>query len=80
MKTTTIRELRHDTSTVLGWVEQGDTVEVRRRRKPVALLSPVPRAAGVPRPDFLARLREQFGNRELATTATDLLAQERGER
>jgi antitoxin (DNA-binding transcriptional repressor) of toxin-antitoxin stability system len=80
MKTTTIRELRHDTTTVLGWVENGDTVEVRRRRQPVALLTPVPRAVGGPRPDFLGRLREQFGERVLTTTASALLAEERGER
>ena len=31
MKITTIRELKHATSTVLSWVEQGETVEIRRR-------------------------------------------------
>ena len=44
MKTTTIRELKHDTSTVLAWVASGESVEVRRHREPVAILSPAPGA------------------------------------
>jgi len=31
MRTTTIRELKHDTTTVLSWVAGGESVEVRRR-------------------------------------------------
>ncbi len=34
-----IRELKHDTATVLGWVE---AVEIRRRGKLVAVMSPPP--------------------------------------
>ena len=71
MKTTTIRELKHDTTRVLSWVADGQTVEVRRRNDPVALLSPPARRSVVRRPDF-ARLRAIYGKKRLKVTTTDL--------
>jgi len=79
MKTTTIRELRHDTTTVLAWVARGESVEVQRRGEPVAVLSPRKPSARVARPDFLARLRAIYGDKVLPSTATDLIAESRGE-
>jgi prevent-host-death family protein len=79
MKTATIRELRHDTTTVLSWVARGEYVEVQRRGRPVAVLSPRKRPARVARPDFLARLRSIYGDKVLPSTATDLVAESRGE-
>jgi antitoxin (DNA-binding transcriptional repressor) of toxin-antitoxin stability system len=52
MKITTIRELKHDTSTVLGWVAGGESVEVRRRNHPVVILSPPNRLLKNPAPCF----------------------------
>lgn len=81
MKTASIRELKHDTNTVLAWVTSGERVEIQRRGKPVAMLSRPARKAKAPaRPDFAARLKTIYGDKELAVTATDLLAQERGDR
>jgi len=79
MKTTSIRELKHDTTTVLSWVAGGESVEVRRRGVPVAVLSPRKRSARIVRPDFAARLRAIYGDRILPTTASDLIAESRGE-
>ena len=79
MKTATIRELKHTTSAVLDWVEKGERVEIRRRGKPVAVLSR-PVAAKRGKPDFAARLKRIYGAKVLKTTATELLATERGER
>ena len=80
MKTTTIRELRHDTTTVLGWVAGGESVEVQRRGVPVAILSPQRRKNRTVKPDFLARIQATYGDTVLSTTATDLVAKSRGER
>jgi len=80
MKTTTIRELKHATSTVLSWVAEGESVEVRRRRKPVAMLTPIKRRSSIVRPDFLVRLRAIYGPVRLPSTATELVAEARGER
>ena len=79
MKTATIRELKHATSAVLEWVEKGESVEIRRRGKPVAVLSR-PRARRRAKPDFAARLKGIYGNKVLKVTTTELLAAERGER
>jgi prevent-host-death family protein len=79
MKSTTIRELKHNTTTVLAWVAAGDSVEVRRRGVPVAVLTPRTRRARIARPDFAARLRAIYGDRVLATTGTEVVADARGE-
>jgi antitoxin (DNA-binding transcriptional repressor) of toxin-antitoxin stability system len=79
MKTTTIRELKHDTSTVLGWVAAGETVEVRRRNQPVAILSPPKRASRIAKPDFVARLRSVYGSAVLPVTATEIISESRGD-
>ena len=79
MKSTTIRELKHDTSTVLAWVAGGESVEVRRHREPVAILSPVRRAARIVRPDFAARLTAIYGKSRAAITGTELISEARGE-
>lgn len=79
MKSTTIRELKHGTSEVLSWVAQGETVEVRRRNQPVALLTPPPSPEHIERPDFIARLRDIYGDTVLPVTGTDLVAESRGD-
>ena len=80
MKTTTMRELKHETAKVLGWAEAGEEVELTRRGKPIAMLSP-PRPKRKPaRPDFAARLRSIYGDTVLANTATALISEARGER
>jgi antitoxin (DNA-binding transcriptional repressor) of toxin-antitoxin stability system len=79
MRTTTIRELKHNTTTVLSWVAAGESGEVRRRGQPVAVLSPPRRQDAIIRPDFAARLRAAYGDVVLPTTATELIAESRGD-
>ena len=79
MKTTTIRALRHTTSRVLSIVADGESVEVLRRRRPVAILSPPARKTRIVRPDFAARLRTIYGAKVLPTTGTELIAESRGD-
>lgn len=79
MRKTTIRELKHATSAVLEWVAAGETVEVRRRNEPVAILSPPRPTARIARPNFAARLQEIYGTKILRVTATDLLSESRGD-
>ena len=81
VKTASIRELKHDTTTVLGWVAAGEPVEIQKRGQPVALLTrPAARVKRSARPDFAARLKSIYGDKMLADTATQMLADERGER
>ena len=78
MKTTTIRELKHETSKVLSWVANGETVEIRRRRKPVARLSPPDRPSLSGRPDFRGRLQSIYGAKVLPSTGTEVVSESRG--
>ena len=79
MRIATIRKLKHATNAVLDWVEKGERVEIQRRGQSVAVLSrPVP--AKHKKPDFAARLKSIYGAKMLKTTATELLATERGGR
>lgn len=79
MKTTTIRELKHETGKVLGWVARGETVEVRRRRKPIARLSPPEQPPTVERPDFVGRLRAIYRTKTLRSTGTAVVSDARGD-
>ena len=81
MKTATIRQVRNDFGTVLGWVNAGEEVTILKRRQPVArLLPPAPATGGKVRmPDFAARLQARFGNKVVAQDVmNDLLAFNRG--
>ena len=79
MKTTTIRELKHATSTVLSWVEQGETVEIRRRNHPVAILTAPPNADAVIQPDFGSRLQTIYGDSVMPVTSDELISEARGD-
>ena len=79
MRTTTIRELKHSTSMVLSWVAEGESVEVRRRNVPVAVLEPRKHEGCIVRPDFAARLRSVYGDELLPSTGTDVVSESRGD-
>jgi len=82
MKTANIRELKHTTSQVLQWVEQGESVQITRYSKIVAVLSPPPPEVSrtIVRPDFAARLQRILGDRVLPSTGTELMDYDRGNR
>jgi antitoxin (DNA-binding transcriptional repressor) of toxin-antitoxin stability system len=80
MKHATIREIKNETSRVLSMVESGQSVEIRRRSKPIAILSPVGNQPSPVMPDFMARLRDIYGDNVLETTHTVLISEARGER
>ena len=80
MKTATVRELRHHFGAVLNWVEEGEPVEISKRGKVIALLTPPP--APKPsrprkRPDFAARLKRIYGDKVLSG---DVIVEERESR
>jgi prevent-host-death family protein len=68
MRTATVRELRHDFGRVMASVEQGEAVEISKRGKIIALLSPPSPTAATrskKRPDFLERFRQRYGSLRL---------------
>ncbi len=65
MKQATVADLRNNFRRVSAWLEEGESVEIRKRGKPYAVLSP---AAGAtrkraPKIDFMARLKAIWGDR-----------------
>ena len=79
MKTATVTEVGLDFPRVLKWVETGEEVQVVREGKPVAVISPAPRP--VKHPDYLARLKQTFGETVLSIEdSTAIRDSNRGER
>ncbi len=79
MKRATIRQVQHNLSEVLSWVEGGEEVQVLRRNKVVArLLPPGPEAS--PSPDFVARARAVWGDKAQGTTLSAILSESREDR
>lgn len=81
MKSVNIRSLKHETAAVMERVAMGESVEIRRRDKRIAILKPLEsEKKSRTRPDFRKRLQDIYGDRVLPKTATELLSEERGER
>jgi antitoxin (DNA-binding transcriptional repressor) of toxin-antitoxin stability system len=75
-----VRELQKDLKRVLARVERGQTLQVTRRQRPVAILAPPRPDVAEPWPDLDARARSVLGDRVIAPPPSDLVADDRGER
>lgn len=79
--TVSVRELQQNLKRVMARVERGETVEVTRRRRPVARLAPVKPIGPVSAwPDLEARTRAVFGDRIVAPGGAAVVIEDRGER
>lgn len=69
MKTTNVSQLRHNLGSVLEWIAEGQQVEIVKRGKVIAILSPPQHPSAKPKPfklpAFAARRKRIFGNRVL---------------
>lgn len=64
MKTATVRELRNEFAKLEGWLGEGEEIRIEKRGEPIAMLTPVKATARkVKMPDFMARLKETWGDR-----------------
>ncbi|MFZ4397376.1 MAG: type II toxin-antitoxin system Phd/YefM family antitoxin [Kiritimatiellia bacterium] len=80
MKTATVRQIHNEFSQVLEWVKSGEEVLVKRRRSVVARILPPPRQnTEVVLPDFMVRIRKQFGA-EVTPDSSTLFDEMRGAR
>jgi prevent-host-death family protein len=76
-----VRELQQNLKRVMARVERGETVEVTRRRRPVARLAPVGTSgAAAPWPDLEARTRSVFGQRLITPGGAAIVIEDRGDR
>jgi len=77
MKTANVRKLRHAFGEVMEWITEGQRVEIVKKGKVIALLSPPPpiqKPKKVKLPDFEARRKRIFGDRVLPG---NIIAEER---
>ncbi len=73
-------EAQHNLAVLLREVEAGRGLTITRRRRPVAVLLPVPAAVPVVFPDFEGRARRTWGGPWRGAGAQDLVDETRGER
>jgi antitoxin (DNA-binding transcriptional repressor) of toxin-antitoxin stability system len=78
MKTVSVRDLRYDFPKVEEMLRSGEEIQVIKRRKVIARLTPE-RQARPPLPDFLGRMDKIFGNRVLTVTGADIISADRDE-
>ena len=80
MKTASVREIRHNFARVLNWVEDGEQVEITKRRLVVARLVPVKaKAKKIEWPDLEARRKKTFPNGVKGKPISKILDEARGE-
>ena len=81
MKKTTVREVQHNLSKILRWVEDGEVVVLTRHKRVVANL--VPSSAKDRRidwPDFTERMKGIWENPPAGKPASKIIIDERTER
>ncbi len=71
MKTANVRQLRHAFGEVMDWIAEGEQVEIVKKGRIIAILSPPkrPKPNKLKLPDFAARQKRIFGNRVLPGNA-----------
>jgi prevent-host-death family protein len=69
LKTATVRDLRNRFARVAAWVAEGEAVEITKSGKVFARLVPPPpvKRTKLVKPDFLAQLKETWGDRVLTS-------------
>jgi antitoxin (DNA-binding transcriptional repressor) of toxin-antitoxin stability system len=80
MKTVSVRDLRYDFPKVEALLRSGEEIQITKRRRPIARLTPEPQqepAHRAPLPDFLARMKANFGDRVLAVPGAGIISADR---
>ena len=76
MKRASIRDLRYAFKKIERLLQQGEEIEITKRRQVIARLVPEQKVCATI-PDFLGRLRTIYGEKTLKVSGTDLMVQDR---
>ena len=76
MKKASIRELRYSFKRIERLLQQGDEIQITKRRQVIARLVPEPSSRPT-MPDFVGRLRAIYGNETLKISGAELIEQDR---
>jgi len=77
MRKASVRDLRYRFREVEALLQEGEDVEITKRKRVIARLIAVRRKAPARRPHFLERLKRIYGNKKMKVTAAELIASER---
>lgn len=77
MKEASVRDLRYDFKKIERLLRQGEEVRIIKRRRVIGRLVPERPEGKREMPDFLARLREIYGDKVLPTTGAEIVAEDR---
>jgi antitoxin (DNA-binding transcriptional repressor) of toxin-antitoxin stability system len=82
MKVATVADLRNRFAEVSKWIEDGEKVEIRKRGRAFATLSPAPRPKKkkVEWPDLYARLKKIYPKPVGGKPLSEILYESRGDR
>jgi antitoxin (DNA-binding transcriptional repressor) of toxin-antitoxin stability system len=83
MKTVSVRDLRYDFPKVEALLKAGEEIRITKRKRVIARLTPEPlpdHNGRPPLPDFLGRMRANFGDRVLEVTGAEIISADRDER
>ena len=81
MKTATVRDVQHNLSKILRWIEDGEVVVITRHKRVVANLVPsAPKSRTIDWPDFTERMKAIWGNVPGGKPASSIIIDERTER
>lgn len=76
MKKASVRELRYSFKRIERLLQQGDEIQITKRRQVIARLVPEPSMRPT-MPDFVGRLRAIYGNETLEISGAELIEQDR---
>lgn len=77
MKKASIRDLRYEFKKIERLLLQGEEVQITKRRRVIARLTPESAQPRAEMPDFLGRLREIYGDKVLRISGADVIAKDR---
>lgn len=77
MRKASVRDLRYRFSEVERLLQEGENIEITKRKRVIAHLLAVSSRVPRERPDFLGRLRAIYGAKTLEVNGAELLARER---
>jgi len=82
MKVATVADLRNRFARISQWIENGEKVEIRKRGKIFATISPARKKKKIPVewPDLMARLKKTFPHPVKGKPLSEIISEGRGDR
>lgn len=77
MKTATVRDLRYNFKRVEQLLAEGEPIELTKRKRVIATITPAASERRAKLPDFLGRMRKIYGDKMMKTTGAEVVRWDR---